>query len=147
MRGRVNAPAPDTVAAQISEDMIFSIPAVYPRFRPPGAVFGPRDHEKRIRDEKLPPGKGSGPLGPRIEKITSADVWVFRVGGTGRALSLGRRGAQLAQNAACTWHPRAPQWIRPFAKPKLTRRSWALGGTGWGRGGSTPCCAVLRRGD
>ena len=44
-----------------------------------GAVFGPRDHEKLIRGEKLPPGKGSGPLGPRIEKIISADVWVVVV--------------------------------------------------------------------
>ena len=48
---------------QISDDVICSILAVFPRFRPPGAVVGPRGHQRRIRDERLPPGKNpdSGP--------------------------------------------------------------------------------------
>ena len=41
----------------------FSSSSVFPRFRPPGAVFGPRGLQKRAQDEKprrMDPGRGPG---------------------------------------------------------------------------------------
>ena len=42
-----------------------------------GARNGPRGRQTTIQDEKPVLGKGSGPRGPRIEKIKTSDVWVL----------------------------------------------------------------------
>ena len=78
---------------------------------PSGAAFGPQNHQKWIRDAKRPQGKRSRLLGPRIEQITSADVWIF-VAATGPSpdFRTGREGAERsfseirgAPTASATW--------------------------------------------